>query len=127
MPAFSGRSETGSGTALTAAVVVVASAIACCAMIGAGYVAAAHRARGIADLSAVSGAADQALAGDPCRASASIARANGARLVSCTVTGDALDFVVTVTVELAIRVRLPALPDRLQATAHAGRLTEPGS
>ena len=120
-----GRTEVGSGTVLAALIVILASSVAWCGVVGAGYVAAAHRARGTADLAAVSGAADEALAGDACRAAALIAGANGARTVACSVSGDALDFVVTVTVEVSVEAALPGLPRHLRATAHAGRLTEP--
>ena len=105
---------------------ILASAVAWCGVVGAGYVAAAHRARGTADLAAVSGAADQALAQDACRAAVLITGANGARTVACSVSGDALDFVVSVTVEVSVEAPMPGLPAHLRATAHAGRLTDPG-
>jgi hypothetical protein len=51
-----------------------------------------------------------------------LAGLNGVLLLRCTVRGDSLDFVVSVTVRQPVRVRLPLLPDGVQATSHAGRL-----
>jgi hypothetical protein len=51
-----------------------------------------------------------------------VARRNGVALVRCTVRGDSLDFVVSVTVRRPVRLGLPLLPDGVAATSHAGRL-----
>jgi secretion/DNA translocation related TadE-like protein len=107
---------------LVAGAVVVLMVVAACLLVMGGYLVAADRARGAADLVAISGAARVSQRGDGCGAAADIAGRNGVLLVRCTVRGDSLDFVVSVTVRQPVRVRLPLLPDGVQATSHAGRL-----
>ena len=114
--------ERGSGTVLVAAVVLVLMAVTAALLVIGGYLLAADRARGAADLVAVSAAAEQAGGGHGCRSAARLAERNGVGLVRCEVTGDSLDFVVSVTVRQAVRVRLPLLPNGVPATSHAGRL-----
>jgi hypothetical protein len=60
--------------------------------------------------------------GDGCAAAASVAHRNGVSLARCTVRGDSLDFVVSVTVRRPVRGGVPLLPDGVSATSHAGRL-----
>jgi len=117
-----GSGERGSGTVLVAGVVFVLMAVTAAILVVGGYLVAADRARGAADLVAVSAAAEQAGLGPGCRVAAGIARLNGVELVRCVVEGDSLDFVVTVTVRQPVRVRLPLLPGEVLATSHAGRL-----
>lgn len=114
--------ERGSGTVLVAAVMCVLMAITAAILVVGGYLVAADRARGAADLVAVSAAAEQAGLGEGCRAAAGIARLNGVELVRCVVDGDSLDFVISATVRQPVRLRLPLLPDGAMATSHAGRL-----
>lgn len=114
--------ERGSGTVLVAGVVCVLMAITAAILVVGGYLVAADRARGAADLVAVSAAAEQAGLGEGCRVATRIAQLNGVELVRCIVAGDSLDFVVSATVRQPVRVRLPLLPDGVLATAHAGRL-----
>jgi len=114
--------ERGSGTLLVAGVVFVLMAITAAILVVGGYLVAADRARGAADLVAVSAAAEQAGLGQGCRVAASVARLNGVQLMRCLVEGDSLDFVVSVTVRQPVRTRLPLLPDGVPATSHAGRL-----
>lgn len=116
--------ERGSGTALMATVVVAAGAVAIVGIVGAGYLAAAHRARAVADLAALSGAAAVREGGAACPAAQRIARAQTAHVVACGVSGDALDFVVTVTAAVPVPARFPGLPRAVTATAHAGLLTD---
>lgn len=116
------RDQHGSGTVLVAGIVVVLMAAAAALLVIGGYLVAADRARGAADLVAVSAAARVSQQGDGCRSSDTVARRNGVLLVACTVRGDSLDFVVSVTVRQPVRMRLPLLPDGVQATSHAGRL-----
>jgi len=117
-----GSQERGSGTVLVAGVVLVLMAVTAAILVVGGYLVAADRARGAADLVAVSAAAEQAGLGQGCRVAASVARLNGVQLMRCLVEGDSLDFVVSVTVRQPVRTRLPLLPDGVPATSHAGRL-----
>jgi secretion/DNA translocation related TadE-like protein len=121
-PGCCGHDEHGSGTVLAAGTVVLLTAVAGAILVVAGYLVAADHARGAADLVAISAAAKVAQRGDGCRAAAEIAHRNGVSLARCTVRGDSLDFVVSVTVRQPVRVRLPLLPDAVPATSHAGRL-----
>jgi secretion/DNA translocation related TadE-like protein len=90
------------------------------AMIICGYAIAAHRARGAADLAALSGATAATQGGDACDAARRNARAHLARVASCERVGDQIDFVVSVTASVAVTVRMPGLPHRVNAVAHAG-------
>lgn len=121
-PRVGRHDQHGSGTVLVAGAVVVLMGLAACLLVIGGYLVAADRARGAADLVAISGAVRVSQRGDGCRAAADLARRNGVLLVRCTVRGDSLDFVVSVTVRQPVRLRLPLLPDGVQATSHAGRL-----
>lgn len=114
-------SERGSGTALVAAVTLVLLAVTVAALVVATFLAAADRARGAADLVALSAAAEQARAGNGCRTAGRLAELNGVELIRCAGRGDSLDFVVSVTVRQPVALGLPLLPDGLVATSHAGR------
>lgn len=114
--------QRGSGTLLVAAVIVVLVALTGALGLVGRYLAAAHAARGAADLAALSAAAQRARGEAACPAADRIAAANGVRLTGCRVTGDSLDFVVSVTVRQPVPALLPALPEGVAATAHAGRL-----
>jgi hypothetical protein len=98
---------------------------------------AAARARTAADAAALAGAATSPLAGgdggDPCRAAGRLAAANGATLRACraypaaepparasSARPAAPEVVVTVTVAVAPRARLPGLPEAVEAAAAAG-------
>ena len=116
------HAENGSGTVLVAATVTVLMAVAAAILVVGSYLVAADHARGAADLVAISAAARVAQRGDGCAAAARVAHRNGVALVRCTVRGDTLDFVVSVTVRRPVRVGLPLLPDGASATSHAGRL-----
>lgn len=85
-----------------------------------GYAVAAHGARNAADLAALSGAQVMSDGGDACAAATTIARRNGTTLTRCRVTGEAGDFVVSVTVEVVVDPRIRGLPTRLSQQAWAG-------
>lgn len=121
-PGAVGRRQRGSGTLLVAATVLVLAVIAGTLALISSYLAAAHAARGAADLVALSAAADQVRGREACSTARRLAQSNQVRLVSCRVTGDSLDFVVTVTVERTLPVLLPSLPGGVRATANAGRV-----
>lgn len=114
--------QRGSGTALAAAVVLLLLAVAASVLVVAAFLAVADRARGAADLVALSAAAEQSRGGDGCQVARQFAELNGVRLTRCTVGGDSLDFVVSVTIRQPIDLQLPLLPRAVPATSHAGRL-----
>ena len=112
--------ERGSGTLLVVGVMAVVGVVATMAIVAAVYLVVGHRARGAADLAALSGAAAYAEGGDPCPAAGRLARANDARLVRCDRVGDEVDYVVSVTVEVEVGLQVPGLPRALRGRAHAG-------
>jgi secretion/DNA translocation related TadE-like protein len=121
-PAGPGHRQDGSGTALTAAVILLVAVVAAGLLVIAGYLAAGHHARAAADLVALSGASQQARGGSACHAAARVAAANKVFLSDCRVSGDALDFVVTVIVARQVAAPAVLLPREVTATAHAGRI-----
>ena len=115
-----GRSELGSASVLMAGILGVVVAFSSAALVIAGYAVGYRRARAAADLSALSAAAVFQHGQNPCAQAALTARQNGARVESCSRVGDAVDFVVTVRVSVAAATRLPHLPRKVAAEAHAG-------
>lgn len=116
------RCQQGSGTVLVAGVGLALAAVAAVVLVIGAYLVAADRARGAADLVALSVAAARAGGADGCHSAAGVARENGVQLVGCGITGDSLDFVARVTVRQPVGLRLPLLPDGVPATSLAGRL-----
>lgn len=114
------RDERGSGTLLVVGIMAVVGVLAVVAMVAAAYLVAGHRARGAADLAALSGAAAFAEGRPPCPAARRVARANDARVTGCDQVGDDVDYVVSVTVAVTVPVRVPGLPRSLTGRAHAG-------
>lgn len=112
--------ERGSASVLMAGVMGVLVLLSCAAMVVVGYAIATHRARAAADLAAVSGAAAFGRGEDACAQARRTAADNGARLVRCEQVGDQVDYVVTVRVAIAVRVRLTGLPRQVDSLAHAG-------
>ena len=107
---------------LMAAVMGVVVLLGAAAMVIAGYLVGHHRARAAADLAALSGAVGHARGENACDQARRIASQNGARVISCARVGDEIDFVVTVRTAVAVRSRLPGLPQTVEAEAHAGRV-----
>lgn len=114
------RDERGSGTLLVVGVMAVVGVVAMVVVVAAAYLVAGHRARGAADLAALSGAAAYAEGRPPCPAAGRLARANGARLTGCDQVGDEVDYVVSVSVAVDAGLRVPGLPRSLDGRAHAG-------
>lgn len=114
--------ERGSASVLLAGVMGVVVLLSCAAMVVVGYAVAAHRARGAADLAAVSGAAAYGQGADACAQARRTAVDNGARLVRCDQVGDQVDYVVTVRVAIGVRVRVAGLPRQVESLAHAGSI-----
>ncbi len=113
--------ERGSGTLLAAAGALFLAVVAGLLVLLACGLAAAHSARAAADLAALSAAAEQVSGRSPCAAARAIAEANRTRLVECRVTGDSLDFVVSVRVAAPLPGGWPGVPAEVGAAAHAGR------
>jgi secretion/DNA translocation related TadE-like protein len=114
------RSERGSASVLMTGIMGVVVALSSAALLIAGYAVGYHRARAAADLSALSGASAFQQSRDACVEVRQTARQNGARVEDCDVVGDAIDFVVTVRVSVATHTRIPQLPRKVAAEAHAG-------
>lgn len=114
-------SQRGAGTMMTAAVMAVVVLVTGAGVL-AGVVALAHRdVAEAADLAALSGAAAFAKGEDPCSVAGRIAATNGGELLRCHLSGDLVDFVVTVEVQRRVKLVLGLAPT-LHAEAHAGRL-----
>ncbi len=105
---------------LMVGVMGVVGVVGLTAILLAGYLVAVHRARGAADLAALSAAAAYQQGSDPCTQARRIAVANKARVVGCKLVGDPIDFVVSVSVVVQVGTRVPGLPRRVPARAHAG-------
>lgn len=118
--AVSYRDERGSGSMLMLGVMVVILAFGATITLVATYLLAGHQARAGADMVALSGAAAHAAGDNACRAARTMAEPNRVRVKTCTVVGDDIDFVVTVTVEVRVGTRFPGLPREVSAVAHAG-------
>ena len=116
------RDERGSGSMLMIAMIVVVLALAWAAVVIAGYLVAAHRAKSVADLAAVSGASAVLAGQEGCPTAHRIAERRRAT-ARCQQVGDAIDFVVTVTAEVTVPIVFPGLPPKLSATGHAGPTT----
>lgn len=115
--------ERGSGTVLVLGVigVLLALAVGVAALIRAQ--AAAGRARLAADLAALGGATalnSITAPADPCAVAGGVARANGAALSSCAVTGE------DVVVEAVVRVQVLGVDRTATAAARAGPVDAPG-
>ena len=115
--------ERGSGTVLVLGVigVLLALAVGVTALIRAQ--AAAGRARLAADLAALGGATalnSITAPADPCAVAGGVARANGAVLSSCAVTGE------DVVVEVGVRVQVLGVGRTATAAARAGPVDAPG-
>ena len=109
--------ERGAGTVLIVGVigVLLAAALGVSGLIQAQ--AAAGRARSAADLAALGGATalSSVLApGDPCEVAGRVARANGAEVTTCTVTGE------DVTVEVSVGARVLGVARTAASAARAG-------
>jgi secretion/DNA translocation related TadE-like protein len=84
------------------------------------YLTAIQRARGAADLAALSGAVAIQSGADGCSVARRVAQANQSTAVSCDQAGDSIDFVISVRVARAVRLGIPGLPTKITAVAHAG-------
>ena len=98
------RDQRGNATLLVTVAVLVVVGIAALLLVGGVARATGERVRGAADLAALAGARAQTDNADACAAARSSATANGAEVVACRVSGDEVEFVVTVEVRRAFRL-----------------------
>ena len=98
------RDQRGNATLLVTVGVLVVVGIAALLLVGGVARATGERVRGAADLAALAGARAQTDNADACAAARSSATANGAEVVACRVSGDEVEFVVTVEVRRAFRL-----------------------
>ncbi|WP_300079188.1 Rv3654c family TadE-like protein [Propioniciclava sp.] len=118
---MSRRGERGSGS-LLAGIGLWALALLVLVLLGAAsFALGGHKVAGAADLAAVAGAQAQVGGADACGAARSSAAANDVEVVSCGVTGDEVEFVVTVSVRLP--VGFGPVREALTARANAGVVT----
>ncbi|MBO3723559.1 flp pilus-assembly TadE/G-like family protein [Actinomyces bowdenii] len=109
--------ETGAGTVMALAIIAVALSLGLGAIGLIQAQGASGRARSAADLAALAGATalSSVLApGDPCATAERVARANGARLTSCRISGE------DVSVDVVVPVRILGLARQAGASARAG-------
>lgn len=114
-------SQRGAGTLMVAVIMAVILLVTGVGLLVSVVALAQRDASNAADLSALSGAAAFVKGQDPCAAASRIAVSNGTELRSCHVSGDALDFVVSVEVQRRLELALGLRPT-VHAEAHAGRL-----
>lgn len=114
--------DRGSGTGLTAALVLFIVGATVVGVWIAGWLASLQRAARAADLAALAGASAHVRAADECEAARRVARANEAEVVECEVEGDARDFVVRVEVRSELRPHVSAAPRWALGRATAGSL-----
>ncbi|MGB7962292.1 MAG: Rv3654c family TadE-like protein, partial [Propionicimonas sp.] len=100
----------------------VAAVVAAAVILGCAAMLAAHRVRSAADLVAISAGAEKSRGGDACQSARQVASSNGVSVRECRISGDDLDFVISVTVALPFAHPVPGVPRAIEATAHAGRL-----
>lgn len=109
--------EAGAGTVMALAIIAVALSLGLGAIGLIQAQGASGRARSAADLAALAGATalSSVLApGDPCATAERVARANGARLTSCRISGE------DVSVDVVVPVRILGLARQAGASARAG-------
>lgn len=112
--------ERGSGTLLVLSVVIFMLSLASVFSVFGRYIVAGHRAAAAADLAALAGAQAYGTGKDGCGTARSFALRNDQQLAGCSVVGDRVDFVLSVRISAAVPTRVPMLPRRITATAHAG-------
>lgn len=115
------RCERGQTTLLACVLVLVIAFLGGLLVLAGTARAVGERARGAADLAALAGARAQGENADACAAARSSAGLNGVEVTSCRVTGDEVEFVVSVEVRAALR--LAGTEHWFPARAHAGMVT----
>lgn len=113
------RSQRGSST-LIVAVVLILAIVALVGVWQAGWLGSGARARNAADLVALAAARAQQTGRPACDVAAEVAADNAARLVDCEVITGWGEFVVDVTVEVAVQPQVAGGPQHARASARAG-------
>lgn len=116
------RSERGSGTVLTAIIVMFVVGATFVGVWIVGWLVSIQRAGRAADLASLAGASAHVHGKDECAAARAIARENGGEVTSCEVTGDARDFVVRVEVRSELRPHVTGGPKWAVRDAVAGSM-----
>jgi secretion/DNA translocation related TadE-like protein len=114
------QNERGSGTVLTATVVLVLVMVAAAVFTLASWVACLHQARSAADLAALAGAEAYQTGRSACTAATVSATANHTTATACQVRESGVDFVVQVSVSVPLRPQLPFGPSNATVTSQAG-------
>ena len=122
-----GAAERGSGSALGASMVVCIAVTAFWVALFNAWIGSSHAARSSADLAALGAAHAHVRGADACQEAARVAQDNGAEVSGCDLASGDGDFVVEVTVSVPLALRVPGAPERLQASAMAGRADVEGS
>ena len=118
------RGERGNATGLVAVGVLLVGVLVAVFVIASAYRATAHRVQGAADLAAVAGGQAVLAGGDGGAAASGSASVNHVSVTSCRVSGDEIDFVVTVAVRGDPGWRPFGLSLAVDAHANAGVLQE---
>lgn len=119
--------QRGSGSMLTLITVGLTLMAFVVVIVVGGYLVADHRAVAAADQTALSAARAHAHpegGDDACQVAQQTAGLNGARVESCRISGDRIDYVVRVVVSVEVGVLWPGLPREVRADAQAGRMTQ---
>ena len=113
--------QRGSATILASLVVLLVAALTGLLVLAGVANAEGQRVRGAADLAALAGAKAHGVGKDACGEAGRSATLNRVEVLACRLTGDEVEFVVTV----AVRAELHVGPWRqpLQAHANAGTVT----
>ena len=115
-----GRNERGSGTVLMMTVIMIAAMVAfVCACLLAWF-GCVHRARSAADLAALAGADAYASGGNACAAAKQTAAINQAKLTTCKVDSNGIQFIVRVTVQVDAKPTIFLGPRQFGHTSEAG-------
>ena len=114
--------DRGSGTVLTACIILGTVAATFIALWSVGWLNSFHRAGRIADLAAVAGAQAVAAGDEGCAAAGATARRNGGEVTVCRMRGEAPSFVLLVEVSTPLRpvFDLPGAPLSAIGVAAAG-------
>ena len=117
------RSHRGSATLLVAIGMLVVVLLAGLGLLLGATMAGRSRVQGAADLAALAGAEVQRTGGLGWSAARASAERNRVRLLRCGVSGDEVEFVVSVRVAAALPVGLFGLRSDAEAEAYAGVVT----
>lgn len=101
-------------------ILLVVMAVSVAAIVISGYLLGGHRAKSVADLAALSGAAAVLSGGDGCAAARALAARQAVAVTACDQVGDQIDFVVTVRATVRVANVPPGLPRSISAVGHAG-------